>query len=169
MDQRVLLPHGLVGYQGWKFMSYVHCQELSQQASWLLIRCTRVNNQSEARTASWHNSWSWLQLISFHSWLLLAATQIFVSKKPEKSIKLSGDMLTWGKTGFSVNLRKNFPGDKWKSIFYLILNYNFLFLCDPHQKMLIGRKTRTSKKYFWVSLAWKYYEMVKIPLKTLKS
>ena len=36
--------------QGWKFMSCIHCQELCQQASWLLIGCTRVNNQSEART-----------------------------------------------------------------------------------------------------------------------
>ena len=33
-----------------------HCQELGQQASWLLIGCTRVNNQSEARLASWPNS-----------------------------------------------------------------------------------------------------------------
>ena len=31
---------------GWKFMSY--CQELGQQASWLLIGCTRVDNQSKA-------------------------------------------------------------------------------------------------------------------------
>ena len=37
--------------QGWK-MSCSHCQELCQQASWLLIGCRRVNNQSEARTAS---------------------------------------------------------------------------------------------------------------------
>ena len=27
---------------------------------------TRVSNQLEARTASWHNSWHWLQLINFH-------------------------------------------------------------------------------------------------------
>ena len=38
--------------QGWKFMSCSQCQELCQQASWLLIGCTRVNNQSEARIAS---------------------------------------------------------------------------------------------------------------------
>ena len=38
--------------QGWKFISCSHCQELGQQASWLLIGCTRVNNQSEARSAS---------------------------------------------------------------------------------------------------------------------
>ena len=31
--------------QGWKFMSSNHSQELCQQASWLLIGCTRVNNQ----------------------------------------------------------------------------------------------------------------------------
>ena len=30
--------------QGWKLMSCSHCQELCQQASWLLIGCTRVNN-----------------------------------------------------------------------------------------------------------------------------
>ena len=42
--------------QGWKIMSRSHCQELCQQASWPLIGCTRVNNQSEARTASLHNS-----------------------------------------------------------------------------------------------------------------
>ena len=28
-----------------KFMTCSHCQELGQQASWLLIGCTRVNNQ----------------------------------------------------------------------------------------------------------------------------
>ena len=33
--------------QGWKFMSC--CQEMCQQASWLLIGCTRVDNQSEAQ------------------------------------------------------------------------------------------------------------------------
>ena len=38
--------------QGWKFFSFSHCQELCQQASWLLIGGTRVNNQSEARSAS---------------------------------------------------------------------------------------------------------------------
>ena len=34
--------------QGWKFMGCSHCQELCQQASWLLIGCTKVNDQSEA-------------------------------------------------------------------------------------------------------------------------
>ena len=38
--------------QGWKFMSCSHCQGLGQQTSWLLIGCTRVNNQIEARSAS---------------------------------------------------------------------------------------------------------------------
>ena len=38
--------------QGWKFMSCSQCQELCQQVSWLLIGCTRVNNQSESRSAS---------------------------------------------------------------------------------------------------------------------
>ena len=38
--------------QGWKFLSCSQCEELGQQASWLLIGCTRVNNQSEARSAS---------------------------------------------------------------------------------------------------------------------
>ena len=36
--------------QGWKFMSCTslyHCQELGQQASWLLIGYTRQNNQLE--------------------------------------------------------------------------------------------------------------------------
>ena len=55
------------GAQGWKFMSYNHCQELGQQASGLLIGSTRVNIQSEARAASWPNSWPWLQLINFRS------------------------------------------------------------------------------------------------------
>ena len=42
---------------GWKFMSCSHCQELCQQASWLLIGSTRVINQSEeARSSSLHNS-----------------------------------------------------------------------------------------------------------------
>ena len=60
----------LEGYQGWTFISCSHCQELCQQGScmasdwlhkcihpirsyrigWLLIGCTRVNNQSEVRT-----------------------------------------------------------------------------------------------------------------------
>ena len=44
---------GLSAYfQGLTFLSCSHCQELCQQASWLLIGCTRVNNQLEARTAS---------------------------------------------------------------------------------------------------------------------
>ena len=38
--------------QGRKFMSCSHRQELGQQASRLLIGCTKVNNQSEAWTAS---------------------------------------------------------------------------------------------------------------------
>ena len=40
-------------------------KELCQQTSWLLIGCTGVNNQSEARKASWPNSWQWLKLIRF--------------------------------------------------------------------------------------------------------
>ena len=32
----------IVRAQGWKFMSCNHCQELGQQAGWLLIDCTRV-------------------------------------------------------------------------------------------------------------------------------
>ena len=32
---------------GWKFMSCSHCQELGQQASWLLIGCTRVNTTNQ--------------------------------------------------------------------------------------------------------------------------
>ena len=42
----------LTSPQGWKFMSCSHCQELCQRVSWLLIGCTRVNNQSEAISAS---------------------------------------------------------------------------------------------------------------------
>ena len=38
--------------QGWKFMSCSHCQEFCQQADWLLIGCTRVINESDARSAS---------------------------------------------------------------------------------------------------------------------
>ena len=38
--------------QEWKLMSCSHCRELCQQKSWLLIGCTRVNNQSETRSAS---------------------------------------------------------------------------------------------------------------------
>ena len=38
--------------QGWKFISYSHCQGLCQKAGRLLIGYTRVNNQSEARSAS---------------------------------------------------------------------------------------------------------------------
>ena len=37
---------------GRKSMSCSLCQELGQQASRLLIGCTRVNNQSEARVGS---------------------------------------------------------------------------------------------------------------------
>ena len=56
----------IVAPQGWKLMSCGHCLEFCQQVTWLLIGCTRVNNQSEARSASWPNCWQWLQLISFH-------------------------------------------------------------------------------------------------------
>ena len=62
--------------QGWKFMSFSHCQELGQQATWLLIGYTRVNNQSEARSASWFNSWPWLQLINFHPQLEVGGSYI---------------------------------------------------------------------------------------------
>ena len=41
----------LTDLQGRKFMSCSHFQELCQQASWLLIGYTRVNNQSAARSA----------------------------------------------------------------------------------------------------------------------
>ena len=51
--------------QGWKFISCSQCQELGQPASCLLIGCTRVNDQSEAGSASWPNSWPWLKLKSF--------------------------------------------------------------------------------------------------------
>ena len=49
-DLATLLPN--VVAQGWKFMSCSQCQESCQQASWLLIGYTRVNNKSEARSAS---------------------------------------------------------------------------------------------------------------------
>ena len=39
-------------FQGWKLMSCSHCQELGQQASWLLIGYTRGNIQPEARSAT---------------------------------------------------------------------------------------------------------------------
>ena len=38
--------------QGWKFMICSHCQGLGQPVSWLLIGYTRVNNQSEDKSAS---------------------------------------------------------------------------------------------------------------------
>ena len=41
-----------VRYLGWKFLSCSHFQEFCQQANWLLMGYTRVNNQSGARTAS---------------------------------------------------------------------------------------------------------------------
>ena len=34
-----------------KFMSCSQCQELGQQASWLLIGCTQVNNQLEVKVS----------------------------------------------------------------------------------------------------------------------
>ena len=48
----LLFKDNKVYHQGWKFMNCSHCQELCQQASWLLIGCTRVNHQSEARSAN---------------------------------------------------------------------------------------------------------------------
>ena len=41
--QEPLLPVRYV--QGWKFMSSSHCQELGQQASWLLIGYTTTNQK----------------------------------------------------------------------------------------------------------------------------
>ena len=41
---------GKVGVLVREFMSCSQCQELGQQANWLLIGCTRGNNQSEARS-----------------------------------------------------------------------------------------------------------------------
>ena len=38
--------------QGRNLLSCSHCQELCQQASWLLIGSPRVNNQSKARKVS---------------------------------------------------------------------------------------------------------------------
>ena len=55
ITDRVFSAGGMVQtvtFQGWKFMSCSRCQELGQQASWLLIGCTRGDNQSEARSAS---------------------------------------------------------------------------------------------------------------------
>ena len=46
-QQRWRFPHppcrrpAPADHQGWKFMSCSHCQELGQQANWLLIGCTR--------------------------------------------------------------------------------------------------------------------------------
>ena len=42
--------------QGRKLLNSSHCQELCQQAGWLLIGYIRVNNQSEARSAGSSNS-----------------------------------------------------------------------------------------------------------------
>ena len=43
---------GWKSVQGWKFMSCSDCQELGQQASWLLIGYMRVNNhQSESQVS----------------------------------------------------------------------------------------------------------------------
>ena len=47
-----LLVRRPVPAQGWKFMSCSHCPELCHQASWFRIGCTRVNNQSEAKSVS---------------------------------------------------------------------------------------------------------------------
>ena len=44
--------HDFTVLQGQKFLSCSHCHELCQQVIWLLVGCSRVNNQSEARTAS---------------------------------------------------------------------------------------------------------------------
>ena len=55
-----LLPIQLTGME-----IYELCQELCQQASWLLIGYTRVNNQSEARSESWPISWQLHQFIHF--------------------------------------------------------------------------------------------------------
>ena len=65
--QEPLLPVRYV--QGWKFMSCSHCQELGQQASWLLI-----GPLSEARSASCHNSWQADMTIT-HKFPLLAVGQ----------------------------------------------------------------------------------------------
>ena len=52
-----LAPFELSAAQGQKLLGCSHCQELCQQENWPLIGCTRVHNQSEARSGSWHNSW----------------------------------------------------------------------------------------------------------------
>ena len=39
------------GAQGWKLLNFSHGQELSQQASWLLIGCTEVNIKSDTTLA----------------------------------------------------------------------------------------------------------------------
>ena len=43
-----------------------------QVGSWLAAQEWTLNNQSEARSASWHNSWQWLKLINFRPWSLVA-------------------------------------------------------------------------------------------------
>ena len=75
-DANVLALHRLLwNHQGRKLLSCSHCQGLGQQASWLLIGFSSVNDQSEARSASWPNSWhDYLQLISFHPRKRLATT-----------------------------------------------------------------------------------------------
>ena len=52
-------------HQGRKLMSCSHCQEMGQQASWLLIGYTRMKNQSEDNSANSPNCWQWLQLLNF--------------------------------------------------------------------------------------------------------
>ena len=49
-DGEVSMAGDGANIQGWKFMSCSHCQEVCQQVSWLLIGCTKVNNQSKARS-----------------------------------------------------------------------------------------------------------------------
>ena len=54
LQRRLQRPHPLHrlrAEQGWKFMSCCHCQELGQQAIWLLIGCTRLNNHSGTGSA----------------------------------------------------------------------------------------------------------------------
>ena len=47
------------------FWLVVMVRNLVTKLIWLLIGCSRVNNQSEAESASWPISWPWLQLIRF--------------------------------------------------------------------------------------------------------
>ena len=69
--KRMFVDHIMLYTWGGNFWVVVEVKGCLWKLIWLLIDCTRVNNQSGARSVPWLNSWLWPPLKSIRPWVVV--------------------------------------------------------------------------------------------------